>query len=60
MIGALVSYITDPGREHFQPVNANFGILPSLPGPMKKKDKKARLAERALADMKNYLKEIEV
>ena len=25
--GALVAYITDPARENFQPMNANFGII---------------------------------
>jgi methylenetetrahydrofolate--tRNA-(uracil-5-)-methyltransferase len=28
MTGALLSYITNPGRDCFQPMNANFGLLP--------------------------------
>ncbi|NLF24213.1 MAG: methylenetetrahydrofolate--tRNA-(uracil(54)-C(5))-methyltransferase (FADH(2)-oxidizing) TrmFO [Deltaproteobacteria bacterium] len=28
-IGALLSYITDPVREDFQPMNINFGLMPS-------------------------------
>lgn len=30
MLGALLSAITDPQRKNFQPLNANFGILPPL------------------------------
>jgi len=40
MIGALVHFITSAAAEHFQPMNANFGILPAL--EQKIKDKKSR------------------
>lgn len=49
MIGALAKYISTPNNK-FQPMNANFGILPELEGK-KIKDKKERymkLAERSL------------
>ncbi len=49
VIGALSKYIATP-NERFQPMNANFGILPELEGK-KIKDKKeryAKLAERSL------------
>ena len=49
VIGALAKYISTP-NEKFQPMNANFGILPELGGE-KIKDKKLRytkLAERSL------------
>ena len=49
MIGALADYISTP-KENFQPMNANFGILPPLEGE-KIKDKKKRyesLSNRAL------------
>jgi len=48
MIGALAKYISEE-KENFQPMNANFGILPSL--ETKERDKKLRyekLAKRAL------------
>ena len=50
VIGALAKYISTPNTK-FQPMNANFGILPELEGK-KIKDKKERyrkLAERSLA-----------
>lgn len=49
VIGALAKYVSTP-NEKFQPMNANFGILPELEGK-KIKDKKeryAKLAEKSL------------
>ena len=49
VIGALAKYISTPNSK-FQPMNANFGILPELEGK-KIKDKKERykkMAERSL------------
>lgn len=57
MIGALSSYIATENK-NFQPMNANFGILPSL--DEKVKDKKIRytkLADRALDNLKEMLRE---
>lgn len=55
MIGALAKYISTENRK-FQPMNANFGILPEL--DEKIKDKKLRynkLADRALEELNNML-----
>lgn len=53
MIGALAKYISSK-NEKFQPMNANFGILPSLPEKIKdKKVKYAKLADRAIEQIKN-------
>lgn len=52
VIGALAKYISTP-NDKFQPMNANFGILPELKGK-KIKDKKERyrrLAERSLENL---------
>ena len=52
VIGALAKYISTPNNR-FQPMNANFGILPDLQGK-KIKDKKERyrkLAERSLGSL---------
>ena len=54
MIGALMNYIITP-NEKFQPMNANFGILPELGITIKdKKERYRKLAERSL----NKVKEI--
>ena len=48
MIGALASYISTP-KDNFEPMNANFGILPPLPEKIKdKKVKYGKLADRAI------------
>ena len=55
MIGALAHYISTP-NDHFQPMNANFGILPQLPQKIKdKKERYEKLADRALEDLKQIL-----
>ena len=56
VIGALAKYISTPNSK-FQPMNANFGILPELEGK-KIKDKKLRyqeLANRSLKDLRERL-----
>ena len=55
MIGAMAYYITHADPDHFQPMNANFGIM-HLAGNVKKKDRKAAYAPQSLAlitEMKN-------
>ena len=49
MIGALAQYISTP-NEKFQPMNANYGILPELEGKKisEKKLKYGKLSDRAL------------
>ena len=54
MIGALSKYISTP-NEKFQPMNANFGIVPSLKETIKdKKLKYQKLSERALLYIMAY------
>ena len=51
MIGALANYISIP-NDKFQPMNANFGILPELEEKIKdKKLKYGKLADRALLNL---------
>ena len=53
MIGALAKYIQEP-NEKFQPMNANFGILPELDEKIRdKKVKYSKLADRAIEKLKN-------
>jgi methylenetetrahydrofolate--tRNA-(uracil-5-)-methyltransferase len=50
MLGGLYRYLGEADPNHFQPMNANFGLLEPLPGKHRKADRKAALAHRALAD----------
>lgn len=52
MLGALVHYVTHANPHDFQPMKANFGILPALEAPPKgKRDRMRAYAARALADL---------
>lgn len=55
MIGALANYISTP-KDKFQPMNANFGILPELAGKKisNKKLKYGKLSDRALDNLKIF------
>ncbi len=55
IIGALAYYITHGDHENFQPMKANFGIVPDLEMKVKKKEKKAAYATRAIEIMKQQL-----
>jgi len=56
MLGALTAYITDSGVRDFQPMGANFGILPGIEPHIKNKaERYAALAERALSVLEDYL-----
>ncbi len=54
VMGALCRHISTPAK-NFQPMNANFGLLPPLSEPVRgKKDRYRAMAERAIAAMKSY------
>jgi methylenetetrahydrofolate--tRNA-(uracil-5-)-methyltransferase len=49
MLGALYRYLHDADPRHFQPMNANFGLLDDLETPIRdKRRKREALADRAL------------
>ena len=55
MIGALTDYISTP-NEKFQPMNANFGILPKLPEKIRdKQERYKKLSDRAISIMKGKI-----
>ncbi len=52
MLGALYRYLREADPKHFQPMNANFGLVDELVDPPRDKAKKKALyAERALRDL---------
>ncbi|HZG15069.1 MAG TPA: FADH(2)-oxidizing methylenetetrahydrofolate--tRNA-(uracil(54)-C(5))-methyltransferase TrmFO [Candidatus Bathyarchaeia archaeon] len=55
VIGSMAHYITTTDAKHFQPMNANFGLLPELPTRIRnKKEKNEQIAQRALDTIQNF------
>jgi len=58
MIGALCHYVSNPCAGDFQPMKANFGLLPPLDPPVRRKrERYAALARRALDDLERFAAE---
>jgi methylenetetrahydrofolate--tRNA-(uracil-5-)-methyltransferase len=56
MLGALYRYMREADPKHFQPMNANFGLLDDLPQAVRDKTRKRELfAERALGSMQSWV-----
>ncbi|MBE3553906.1 MAG: FADH(2)-oxidizing methylenetetrahydrofolate--tRNA-(uracil(54)-C(5))-methyltransferase TrmFO [Thermicanus sp.] len=59
VIGSLAHYITHADPEHFQPMNANLGLLPPL--DQKVRDKRRRnekYGERAIFTIQNFIQSL--
>ncbi|WP_019119106.1 FADH(2)-oxidizing methylenetetrahydrofolate--tRNA-(uracil(54)-C(5))-methyltransferase TrmFO [Brevibacillus massiliensis] len=55
VIGSMAHYITTAEPKHFQPMNANFGLVAELPVRIRnKKEKNEQLAKRALSTILNF------
>ena len=54
-LGALVRHVTNAEVKHFQPMNVNYGLFPELGGKIKKKERRQKLAERALAEIDRWV-----
>jgi len=61
MLGALCHYVTHAEEADFQPMKANFGILPPLPDSerMGRRGRAQANAARALQDLDDYLAQID-
>lgn len=58
MLGALAGYISDPSVKNFQPMGANFGVLPPLERPVReKRERYESLSTRALEALSARLRE---
>lgn len=55
-LGALVRHITNTEARTFQPMNVNYGLFPELPGRVKKKERRGKLAERALEALEQWMR----
>ncbi len=55
MLGGLYRYLREADPAHFQPMNANFGLLEPLDPPLKDRaQKRERLAARAMAEFARF------
>ncbi len=56
MLGALCRYITEAEPKHFQPMKANFGLMPPLEGKVRGKRKRMEAhAARAQSSLEEWL-----
>ncbi|RHS96463.1 methylenetetrahydrofolate--tRNA-(uracil(54)-C(5))-methyltransferase (FADH(2)-oxidizing) TrmFO [Erysipelatoclostridium sp. AM42-17] len=60
IMGALAHYITHGDPTDFQPMKANFGILPDLKERVKKKERKEAYVKRAQEVMDQFIDENEL
>lgn len=59
MIGSLCAYISDESVKSFQPMGANFGILPPIEPKIKdKKERYMALSQRAVASLKSSMEKM--
>ena len=54
MLGGLYRYLAEADPKHFQPMNANFGLLDPLPDTVKKSERRAQLVVRAQRDFASW------
>ena len=61
MIGSLCSYISDKWVKDFQPMGANFGILPPIePHIRDKKERYSAFAKRSIELVSNIIKDLNI
>ena len=53
-LGALLCYIMNADQKTFQPMNINFGLFPSLPHKVSKKDRGRHYAQRSLEALQKW------
>jgi methylenetetrahydrofolate--tRNA-(uracil-5-)-methyltransferase len=54
-LGSLIAYITDAARREFQPMNANYGLMPDLKSRARGREKKIEMGARAIAAFEHWI-----
>jgi len=54
-LGSLIAYVTDNSRRECQPMNANYGLMPELESPVRGRQKKIAMGERALRSLDDWV-----
>ncbi len=57
-LGSLLAYVTNESRRDFQPMNANYGLFPPLEGRNRGRERRQKMAERALRDAEAWVAEL--
>lgn len=55
-LGSLLAYITNPSRREFQPMNANYGLMPEGQTSLRGRQKKIALGERAILSLDSWIR----
>jgi methylenetetrahydrofolate--tRNA-(uracil-5-)-methyltransferase len=53
-LGSLIAYITDRERRDFQPMNANYGLMPPLTDRLRDRERKIAMGKRALTALEGW------
>jgi methylenetetrahydrofolate--tRNA-(uracil-5-)-methyltransferase len=54
-LGSIIAYITDSARRDFQPMNANYGLMPDLKVSARGRQRKIEMGTRALAAIDEWI-----
>jgi methylenetetrahydrofolate--tRNA-(uracil-5-)-methyltransferase len=55
-MGSLLAYITNPSKREFQPMNANYGLMPAAKNSVRGREKKMALSEGALRSLDDWIR----
>jgi methylenetetrahydrofolate--tRNA-(uracil-5-)-methyltransferase len=55
-MGSLLAYISAASRREFQPMNANYGLMPAAQNSLRGREKKIALGERALSALGDWIR----
>jgi methylenetetrahydrofolate--tRNA-(uracil-5-)-methyltransferase len=55
-MGSLLAYVTDVSRREFQPMNANYGLMPAAKNSLRGRERKMAMGERALRSMDDWIR----
>lgn len=54
-LGALARHLTESKAKNFQPANINYGLFEPMPGRMRRRERRRRLAERARRELRQWM-----
>ena len=55
MLGGLVRFLAQANPDNFQPMNANWGLVPAWPGKLPRRERRGRMFRRGLRAFEDWL-----